>query len=132
MNADDATMTGIDLDERLDPSLAPRVVTELPGPRSRQLWERDATFHAANSSPAAQWLRLVLKDGNGAVVRDVDDNLFIDFSSGAVVANLGHAPAPVARALANEAARLMHYFDFATPARAEFFEALARTLPRSL
>ncbi|MDP9386801.1 MAG: aminotransferase class III-fold pyridoxal phosphate-dependent enzyme, partial [Actinomycetota bacterium] len=42
------------------------------------------------------------------------------------------APAPVARALANEAARLMHYFDFATPARAEFFEALARTLPRSL
>ena len=74
----------------------------------------------------------MLQDGRGAVVRDVDDNLFVDFSSGAVVANLGHAPAPVAQALAEEAARLMHYFDFATPARAEFFEALARTLPPEL
>ncbi len=115
-----------------DPRLAPRILTDIPGPRSQELWERDAAFHASNSSPGAQWLRLVLKDGRGAVVRDVDDNLFVDFSSGAVVANLGHAPPPVARALAEEAGRLMHYFDFATPARAEFFEALARTLPPEL
>jgi 4-aminobutyrate aminotransferase/(S)-3-amino-2-methylpropionate transaminase len=115
-----------------DPQLAPRVLTEVPGPRSRELWERDAALHASNSSPAAQWLRLVLKDGQGAVVRDVDDNLFVDFSSGAVVANLGHAPPAVARAVAEEAGGLMHYFDFATPARATFFEALARTLPPEL
>jgi 4-aminobutyrate aminotransferase-like enzyme len=115
-----------------DPAEAPRVRTDIPGPRSRDLWERDAAHHAGNSSPAAQWLRLVLKDGRGAVVRDVDDNLFVDFSSGAVVANLGHAPASVAQALAEESTRLMHYFDFATPARAEFFEALAKTLPPPL
>jgi len=115
-----------------DPELAPRVRTEVPGPRSQELWARDATFHASNSSPGAQWLRLVLEDGVGAVVRDVDDNLFVDFSSGAVVANLGHAPPAVARALAEEAGRLMHFFDFATPARADFFEALALTLPPSL
>jgi 4-aminobutyrate aminotransferase-like enzyme len=115
-----------------DPRLAPRLRTEVPGPRSREIWARDAAFHASNSSPGAQWLRLVLKDGRGAVVRDVDDNLFIDFSSGAVVANLGHAPAPVARAVAEESGRLMHYFDFATPPRADFFEALARTLPPEL
>ncbi|MGI8807428.1 MAG: aspartate aminotransferase family protein [Acidimicrobiales bacterium] len=115
-----------------DPERAPLVRTEVPGPRSRELWARDAAFHASNSSPAAQWLRLVLKDGQGAVVRDVDDNLFVDFSSGAVVANVGHAPPAVAAAVAGEAGRLMHFFDFATPARVEFFEALARTLPPSL
>jgi 4-aminobutyrate aminotransferase/(S)-3-amino-2-methylpropionate transaminase len=115
-----------------DPALAPRVVTEIPGPRSRELWARDAVHHASNSSPGAQWLGIVLQDGAGAVVRDVDDNLFVDFSSGAVVANVGHAPAAVAEALAGEAARLTHYFDFATPARAEFFEALAQTLPPAL
>jgi len=115
-----------------DPRLAPLVRTSVPGPRSEELWARDATFHASNSSPWAQWLRLVLKDGRGAVVRDVDDNLFVDFSSGAVVANLGHAPPPVTRALAEEAGRLMHYFDFATPARGDFFEALAATLPPEL
>ncbi|MFN2607594.1 MAG: aspartate aminotransferase family protein [Acidimicrobiales bacterium] len=115
-----------------DWTAAPRVRTPIPGPRSAELWARDAALHAANSSPAAQWLRLVLRDGRGAVVRDVDDNLFVDFSSGAVVANLGHAPPAVAAALAEESARLMHYFDFATPARPAFFEALAATLPPSL
>ncbi|HET9444208.1 MAG TPA: aspartate aminotransferase family protein, partial [Acidimicrobiales bacterium] len=99
---------------------------------SLALWERDATYHASNSSPGAQWLRLVLRDGREAVVRDVDGNLFVDFSSGAVVANLGHAPPAVARALARESSRLLHYFDFATPARGEFFAALARTLPPEL
>jgi 4-aminobutyrate aminotransferase-like enzyme len=108
------------------------VLTEVPGPRSQELWARDAAFHASNSSPGAQWLRLVLEDGQGAVVRDVDDNLFVDFSSGAVVANVGHAPPAVTRALAEESGRLMHFFDFATPARPAFFEALARTLPPAL
>lgn len=128
-------MTGVELHEPgedFDPALAPRLRTEVPGPNSREVWARDAALHAGNSSPAAQWLGLVLRDGRGAVVRDVDDNLFIDFSSGAVVANLGHAPPAVARAVSEEAGRLMHYFDFATPARSVFFEALARTLPPSL
>jgi len=127
-------MTGVERHEPggFDPALAPRLRTEVPGPRSRELWARDAALHAGNSSPAAQWLRLVLRDGRGAVVRDVDGNLFVDFSSGAVVANLGHAPPAVARALADEAGRLMHCFDLATPARAGFFEALARTLPPGL
>ena len=128
-------MTGVAVDEpsaEFDPALAPRIRTDVPGPRSQALWARDAALHAGNSSPAAQWLRLVLRDGRGAVVRDVDENLFVDFSSGAVVANVGHAPPAVARAVAEEAGRLMHYFDFATPARADFFEALARTLPPAL
>ncbi len=121
-----------ELAEAIDPEAAPRLVTAVPGPRSRALWARDAALHASNSSPGAQWLGLVLHDGSGATVRDVDGNEFLDFSSGAVVANLGHAPPPVAAAVGAEAAKLMHYFDFATPARTEFFEALAPTLPPSL
>ncbi len=116
----------------LDGDDVPLVRTEIPGPRSAALWERDAVHHAGNSSPAAQWLRLVVRDGRGAVVRDVDGNVFLDFSSGAVVANLGHCPAPVVEALREEAGRLLHYFDLATPPRGAFFEALARTLPPSL
>lgn len=115
-----------------DPTLAPRVLTDIPGPLSKKRWARDAVHHASNSSPGAQWLQLVLQDGTGAVVRDVDGNLFVDFCSGAVVANLGHSPAPVVEALAAESAQLMHFFDFATPARGPFFEALARTLPPAL
>lgn len=110
----------------------PLLRTELPGPRSRRLWARDAALHASNSSLPAQALGLVLDDGLGAVVRDVDGNAFIDFSSGVVVTNLGHCPPAVVAAVRREAGRLLHYFDFATPARVEFFEALARTLPPAL
>ena len=116
----------------LDEASAPMVRTEIPGPRSAELWERDAQFHASNSSMPAQALRLVISDGAGALVRDVDGNTFIDLSSGIVVTNTGHAPPSVARALGDEAQRLMHFFDFATPARGDFFEALARTLPPGL
>jgi 4-aminobutyrate aminotransferase-like enzyme len=110
----------------------PAVHTEIPGPRSSELWERDARYHAHNSSMPAQALRIVVSDGAGALVRDVDGNIYIDICSGIVVANLGHAPPSVAEALAQQAGRLMHYFDFATPPRPAFFEALARTLPPSL
>ena len=116
----------------LDEKKVPLVRTEIPGPRSAELWERDARFHAHNSSLPAQTLRLVIGDASGALVRDVDGNVFVDFSSGIVVANLGHSPRSVVDALREESGRLMHFFDFATPPRAVFFEALARTLPPSL
>ena len=118
--------------DTFDPESAPVVLTDIPGPRSAELWARDARHHASNSSLGAQALRVVIRDALGAVVRDVDGNVFLDFSSGIVVANLGHCPPPVVSALRQEVGGLMHYFDFATPARVAFFEALARTLPPTL
>jgi len=118
--------------QSLDEERVPMVRTVIPGPRSAQLWERDARHHASNSSMPAQTLRLVIADASGALVRDVDGNVFVDFSSGIVVTNLGHSPPSVVEALREESGRLMHFFDFATPPRAAFFEAVARTLPPSL
>lgn len=126
-----AVALGPDLRD-LDEESVPQVHTDIPGPRSLELWERDAQFHASNSSLPAQSLRLVVHDAAGALIRDVDGNVFIDMSSGIVVTNLGHAPPSVVQALSDEAGRLMHFFDFATPPRSAFFEALARTLPESL
>jgi 4-aminobutyrate aminotransferase-like enzyme len=126
------TLTDFGPLEALDEGSVPLLRTPVPGPRSLEAWDRDARHHAANSSPPSQLLRLVLADGHGALVRDVDGNVFIDLSSGVVVTNLGHSPAPVVAALGEEMGRLMHFFDFATPARGAFFEALAATLPPSL
>ena len=116
----------------LDEQDVPLVRTELPGPRSVQVWDRDARYHAHNTSVGAQSLRIAIHDALGALVRDVDGNVFIDFSSGVVVTNLGHCPPTVVAALQQEEKRLLHFFDYATPARAAFFEALAKTLPPSL
>lgn len=113
-------------------SEVPLIRTEVPGPRSIEVWERDSRYHACGSSPPAQLLKIALSDGSGALVRDVDGNVYIDLCSGVVVTNLGHCPPAVVSALQEEVARLLHFFDFATPARAAFFEALAKTLPPEL
>jgi len=117
---------------KLDEQDVPLVRTDLPGPRSVEIWDRDARYHAHNSSVGAQSLRIAIQEGFGALVRDVDDNVFVDFSSGVVVTNLGHCPPAVVAALQQEEGRLLHFFDYVTPARAAFFEALAKTLPTSL
>ncbi len=82
-----------------DPSLAPRVRTELPGPRSRELWARDAALHGVqllarrpsgcswcSRTAAAQWCATSTATCSSTS------------RSGAVVANLGHAPPAVADA----------------------------------
>ncbi len=45
---------------------------------------------------------------------------------------MGHCPEPVVTALQQEVGRLLHCFNYATPVRAEFFEAVATTPPESL
>ncbi|MDQ2754131.1 MAG: hypothetical protein M3R71_01120 [Actinomycetota bacterium] len=64
--------------EELDEATVPVLRTPVPGPRSHEAWERDARHHAGNSSPPSQLLRLVLADGHGALVRDVDGNVYIN------------------------------------------------------
>lgn len=75
-----------------------RIVTELPGPRSRELAQRRATALPAGLTSAAE---IYVAAAGGAVVRDVDGNSFIDLSSGIAVTTVGNAaPAVVDRAAA--------------------------------
>ncbi|MGE5598706.1 MAG: aspartate aminotransferase family protein [Bacteroidota bacterium] len=51
---------------------------------------------------------LVMVGGEGSRVRDADGRSYLDFISGVAVNAFGHAPAFLARALAEQAARLVH------------------------
>ena len=59
-----------------------RLVTELPGPRSRALMERRA---AAVSSGVGGTLPVFVERAGGGVVVDVDGNTLIDMGSGIAV-----------------------------------------------
>ncbi len=111
---------------------APVMLTDLPGPRSAELWAADSLHHAVGSSPPSRLLKMVVSEGSGALIRDVDGNVLIDLSSGVVVTNLGHSPPSVVAALREEVGKMLHFFDFATPSRPAFFDALAATLPPQL
>jgi len=115
----------------LDPARpVPDVRTELPGPEGRRVLERDARV-TSPSLPRAY--PMTPRRGAGAVLEDVDGNLFLDFNAGIAVTSTGHAHPRVVEAVRRQAGDLLHYSasDFYLPIYSEMCEALAAAAPIS-
>jgi len=76
-------------------SAKPRIRTELPGPKARQVVERD---HALISGSYTRSYPLVAKRGHGVMIEDVDGNEFLDFAAGIAVTSTGHCHPEVVEA----------------------------------
>jgi 4-aminobutyrate aminotransferase len=88
-----------------DDQEVPRLRTPLPGPRAQELLERDSRF----SSPSyTRVYPLVCESGSGAVIEDVDHNLFLDFTAGIAVNSTGHCHPHVSAAISDQATKLLH------------------------
>jgi 4-aminobutyrate aminotransferase len=107
---------------------APRLVTELPGPKAREILERDART-TSPSLPRAY--PLVPARGAGSVVEDVDGNRFLDLNAGIAVTSTGHCHPRVVEAIQRQAGELIHYSasDFYLPIYSELTERLAEVAP---
>lgn len=68
----------------------------------------------------------------GAEIWDVDGKHYIDWTSGVLVANVGHAHPRLAEALASQASRLLNPFDFPTPERLRLARKIVETTPPHL
>src|SRR5246127_3220890 len=79
--------------------------TEIPGPRSREIIERKERVVA---DPLGLYLPIVIADGRGATVTDVDGNSFVDFAGGVGCLNVGHAHPRVVAAVQEQAAHFFH------------------------
>src|SRR5512146_1565132 len=79
--------------------------TEIPGPRPREITERKERVVA---EPLCLYLPIVIADGRGATVTDVDGNSFVDFTGGVGCLNVGHAHPRVVTAVQEQAARFLH------------------------
>src|SRR6187431_3671558 len=84
---------------------APRIQTELPGPKARALIARD---EAVASPSLTRAYPLVAESGAGLVVTDVDGNRFLDFAAGIAVCSTGHAHPRVVKAIQDAAAKFIH------------------------
>jgi 4-aminobutyrate aminotransferase len=88
-----------------DNDTVPQIRTELPGPNAKVLLERDARF----TSPSyTRVYPLVVERGSGAVIQDVDGNLFLDFTAGIAVTSTGHCHPRVVAAIKDQADKLLH------------------------
>jgi 4-aminobutyrate aminotransferase/(S)-3-amino-2-methylpropionate transaminase len=79
--------------------------TEIPGPLSREIAERKKQVVA---DPLGFYLPIVIAEGRGAIVTDVDGNSFVDFAGGVGCLNVGHAHPRVVAAVQEQAARFFH------------------------
>lgn len=85
-----------------------RIVTEIPGPRSRELATAMRRSEARGVTfVSAEW-PVFWESAEGALVTDVDGNRYIDLTAAFGVAAAGHGNPAVARAIARQAQRLMH------------------------
>src|SRR5438105_13257097 len=81
-----------------------RLQTDIPGPRSRQILERKARVVA---DPLSVYLPIVVAEGRGSTLTDVDGNTFLDFAGGVGCLNVGHAHPRVVDAVPEPAARFL-------------------------
>jgi len=89
-----------------------KLVTEIPGPRSRALWERRTRAVPAGVGTT---LPIFVHRAQGGIVEDVDGNRLIDLGAGIAVVNVGHAHPKVVEAIAQQAANFVHTCFQVTP-----------------
>ena len=110
---------------------SPHVTGDLPGPRSAEyLAQQQRTESNARSYPRN--LPIAIAQGRGSFVRDVDDNVFIDFLAGAGVLSLGHNHPDLVRVMVDQLGQLTHGLDFPTPAKDAFVRAQLSMLPERM
>ncbi|MFC4560246.1 4-aminobutyrate--2-oxoglutarate transaminase [Nocardiopsis mangrovi] len=105
-----------------------RIVTEIPGPRSRALQERRGR---AVAQGVGSVLPVYVRGAGGGIVEDVDGNALIDFGAGIAVTNVGNAAPAVVERAAEQLSRFTHTCFMVNPYEGyvEVCEALNRITP---
>src|SRR5215213_566251 len=79
--------------------------TEIPGPKSKAILERKERVIA---DPLSIYVPVVIAEGRGATITDVDGNTFLDFTGGVGCLNVGHSHPQVVAAAQEQLARFSH------------------------
>ncbi len=106
----------------------PDIRTPLPGPKAAALIARDA---AVISPSYTRSYPLVIARGEGAVVEDVDGNVFVDCAAGIAVNSTGVSHPEVVKAIADQAAKFIHMSgtDFYYEPQVRLAEELSTLVP---
>lgn len=85
----------------------PKILTPIPGPRGREIIERHHKYIATTTNDPT-YAPLVIESGEGVWFKDVDGNIFLDFSSGISVLNVGIRNPEVQKAVEEQLRRIWH------------------------
>ncbi|HEX5734804.1 MAG TPA: acetyl ornithine aminotransferase family protein [Blastocatellia bacterium] len=106
----------------------PEIKTSLPGPKAKRLLEKDAKYISPSYTRSYP---LMVERGYGAMIEDVDGNIFLDFNAGVAVAALGHAHPEITEVITEQAKLFTHISgtDYYYPQQTELAEKLAAITP---
>src|SRR5687767_8281897 len=83
----------------------PSITTTLPGPKAKALIERDAKVVSPSYTRDYPF---VIARGDGALVEDVDGNVFLDCTAGIAVTSTGHSHPDVVKAIVEQSQKFLH------------------------
>ena len=89
-------------------SILPSLVVPPPGPRSLALAERLRSVESRNVTYLCEDFPVFWEEARGANVRDVDGNVYVDFTGAFGVSFAGHGHPRVRSALMEQSERLVH------------------------
>jgi 4-aminobutyrate aminotransferase len=112
----------------LEKTRRPKITTQLPGPRAKEFLERDAKYISPSYTRSYP---LVMQRGYGAMIEDVDGNIFLDFNAGVAVAALGYANPDIAEAIEEQSRSFVHISgtDYYYPHQTALAEKLSQITP---
>ena len=107
---------------------APHFQTSLPGPNAKAIIARDGTFVSPSYTRGYPF---VIARGEGAMVEDVDGNVFLDCAAGIAVNSTGHSHPDVVAAIVEQASRYLHMSgtDFYYELQVQLAEVLSEIAP---
>jgi len=105
------------------------IQTPIPGPRSKDLFAR---WERAEAQCTGYQAKVAWDHAQGVAVTDVDGNVYIDWTSGVLVTNLGHCPPELVKAVQDVAAKLLNNYECLHPWRVDAAEKLVSVLPPHL
>jgi len=104
-----------------------RIATKIPAPETLEVLR---ALHRHEPLSMTGQPPIVWDHAEGVQVYDRCGNVWLDFSSGVLVANAGHAPAAIREAIRQQVERgLLHNYCFPSAERAELVQYLARLAP---
>ena len=104
----------------------------LPGKKSKQLWDEDVSYVISGRSNIADSLPLVFEKGEGVFIYDADNNKYLDFSAGILTASTGHCHPHLVERVKEQVDKLCHVYAFPTPDRHKLCRKLSTKMPKGV
>jgi len=109
----------------------PQRATAIPGPKSKEIFGLEQKYLAPGLQSFALMAQVVMEEGRGSWLKDVDGNEYIDFIGGIGVNGLGHSHPRYVKAMQDQVAKLS-VGSFTSQARAKLVEKVAQHAPGKL